>query len=159
STLTTAGPTCSAAPVTACEYASSSSPSVGRAAAPVAGADIVSSETGYSVAVMTEPPYMLGETPPGSRAPRSGAPYICSGYGRYRLARRRDRRDRGDRSRDGARPGAHRGPRRHLRPHGGERARDGARPHGGGDRRARVGVRRLRPGQRGRVRGVRGRAR
>src|SRR5256886_7350151 len=61
STLTTAGPTCSAAPGTACEYASSSSPAVGPAAALGAGADIGSSETGYSVAVMTDPPYMLAE--------------------------------------------------------------------------------------------------
>src|SRR3989454_366858 len=88
------------------------------------------------------------------RRPPRGAVYFRP-YGSCRLARRRDRRDRGNRTRDGLRVGAGGSASRDLRTHRSQCTRHGARPEGGRNRRHRHAVRRFGPYLRGCLRGVR----
>src|SRR2546426_643866 len=78
------------------------------------------------------------------RRPPRGAVYFRP-YGSCRLARRRDRRDRGNRTRDGLRVGAGGSASRDLRTHRSQCTRHGARPEGGRNRRHRHAVRRFGP--------------
>src|SRR5437762_2355936 len=86
--------------------------------------------------------------------PGRGAVYLCP-YGSCRLARRRDRRNRGDRARNGTGTGAGGVASRYLRAHRSQCTRHSTRPEGGGHRLHRHAVRRVRSRPRGGVRRVR----
>src|SRR5690242_19304281 len=150
STLTTAGPTFSAAAVTARKYASSrSSSSGGRASVLSSVCGTTWSASRESVASISPPlsikrKHRLVPVPPMLM----GVIYLTP-YGAFGLARRDHGRYRGNRPGHGVCAGPCRSAHRHLRPDGGQRGRHRARPPCHRCRRDRHAVRRVRPVLRG----------